>query len=350
MQHGIDMEEMIVNDRILMAHGGGGRLTSELISNLIIPRFSNDELNKLTDVAILNNSADTNVGSIAVTTDCHVVKPIFFPGGDIGRITVAGTVNDLLAGGAYPEAITLGIIIEEGFLIKDLELILDSMAESARQAGVKLVAGDTKVVEKGSCDGVYTCSTGVGSIKVNISPGRIEAGDVVIISGTVGDHGTSIMMAREDFNFKTEILSDVAPLNEMMFSLWDACGDDVHFTTDPTRGGLAAAAHGAGINSDKLIEIDEKSLPVKPAVNSCCELLGLDPLEIANEGKMLCIVAENSAHKAVEALRSTEHGSQACIIGKVTEPSSRKGCVLLTRAGGRRIVDVPYGENLPRIC
>lgn len=351
MRPGTDLQDrkgvkIIIEKRIMLAHGGGGSLMNELITSLILPRFSDAELHRMGDAATLHGPAE-----LAVTTDSHVIKPIFFSGGDIGRLAVAGTVNDLLAGGALPIALTMGLIIEEGLLISDLERILDSMKHTSEEAGIRLIAGDTKVVEKGSADGIFTCSTGIGIKKIRVGPEYIQAGDAIIVTGLLGEHGAAVMMARNELPFDTPIISDVSPLNRMIAKLWQCCGISLHHSTDPTRGGLAAALSASASAADKRLEIFENRLPVSPAVRACCDILGLEFLELANEGKMLCFVASEKAEEALNTLRSCPYGRQAAIIGQVKEcTASGPRAVLNTVAGGRRIIEMPYGENLPRIC
>ncbi|UZW15023.1 hydrogenase expression/formation protein HypE [Clostridium pasteurianum] len=335
-----------MEDKISLSHGSGGKQTNDLISNLFIKYFDNEIIRQMNDSAqlYLNNNR------IAFTTDSFVVTPAFFKGGDIGKLAVCGTVNDLAMSGAKPLYLTSAFIIEEGYPIENLETIVKSMAEMAERAGVKIVAGDTKVVEKGGVDGLFINTSGIGTIYegINIEANKAEAGDVVIVNGTLGDHGMTIMCERSGIDIQGELKSDCAPLNSLVDSILDIC-KDVHVLRDATRGGVAAVLNEIAETSRVSIELEEDSIPISEEVKGACELLGLDPLYIANEGKLCCFVPEKYAHKVLEQMRNHPLGTKAEIIGKVvTEVSQR--VYLKTIIGGRRIVDMPSGQQLPRIC
>jgi hydrogenase expression/formation protein HypE len=335
------------NDRIVMGHGSGGVMTQELIKNVFHSYFTNPSLDSGNDFAEINIPAGNR---LAVSTDAHIVSPLFFPGGDIGRLAICGTVNDVAMSGAKPVAITASFIIEEGFSIQDLSRIASSMAESAKEAGVAIVAGDTKVVEKGKADGVFISTTGVGFIpeKLNIGGANAKPGDVVIISGSLGDHGMAVLAARGDLGLETQIISDVAPLNHLIQELVDAI-DEIHVLRDPTRGGLATTLNEIAVQSSVNITIQESEILVNPSVSATCELLGFDPLYVANEGKLIVILPGKFGEKALEILRNNKYGANAVLIGSVNqEPKNR--VLLRTRIGSNRILDVMSGEMLPRIC
>ncbi len=333
-------------EKILLAHGGGGTLSHQLISKLFLPQFDNEIINLQHDSAILNIGLE----KIAFTTDSYVIKPIFFPGGDIGMLAVNGTINDLSVAGAVPLYISVAFIIEEGFPVEDLWRIVKSINETARNAGVLVVTGDTKVVERGKGDKIFINTSGIGVVAndIGFSPANCKAGDRIIINGNIADHGIAIMSAREGLEFETEILSDSAPLNDLIQSVLDV-SKNVHVMRDPTRGGVASTlkeiASAAGLG----IEIDEKDIPVREDVKGACEILGFDPLYIANEGKVIFFVAEEDAQKVIETLRLHSLGKDAAIIGLVTKEHS--GTVVLnTVIGSKRIVEMITGEQLPRIC
>ncbi len=333
---------------ILLGHGSGGQLSHELISSLFVKWFSNDILDAQTDAAVLQIDS----GAVAFTTDSFVVDPIFFPGGDIGKLAVAGTVNDVAVSGANPLYLSASFIIEEGFPLGDLERIVRSMAEEAKKAGVAIVTGDTKVVNRGKADKVFINTTGIGKL----SPGRsgigrgrgIRPGDKVIINGSIADHGMCIMAAREEISFTTDIVSDCASLNRMIGSALDA-SEHIRFMRDATRGGLATVLCELASGRDFGIEILEERLPVKESVRGMCELLGFDPLYVANEGKVVMVVAGSDADRVLAALKSDEVGKEAAIIGEVVDGHHGKAW-LTTGIGGRRIIDMLAGEQLPRIC
>lgn len=335
-----------MSEFITLAHGSGGKAMHDLIRDIFMSRLSNEILDKANDAAQL----DVPAGRLAFTTDSYVVSPIFFKGGNIGKLAVCGTVNDLAASGAVPLYLSCGFIIEEGFPVSQLEEIVHSMSETAKECRVKIVTGDTKVVQKGAADKLFINTTGIGAIPagVNISGANAKPGDKVIISGTIGDHGCTIMLERERLGITSSISSDCAPLGDMINNLLKAV-KEVHVLRDPTRGGLAASLNEIAQQSGKGIRLYEESIPVKDEVRGICELLGLDPLYIANEGKMIVIVPAETACEAVAALRSDKYGVDACIIGEVVEnPSGR--VYMQTITGGSRIIDMPAGEQLPRIC
>ncbi|MDO9120181.1 MAG: hydrogenase expression/formation protein HypE [Anaerolineaceae bacterium] len=334
-------------DKIVMGHGSGGRMTQDLIKQCFAPFLSNPALDAGNDFATL--SANIN-GPLAVSTDAHIVSPLIFPGGDIGKLAVCGTVNDVAMSGAVPLGLTASFILEEGLSTQTLVEIVKSMAESALEAGVPIVAGDTKVVERGKADGLFISTAGIGHFPKIFAIGGAEAkpGDVVLISGTLGDHGIAVLTARGDLAFETQIESDVAPLNHMIQQIL-AVAPHVHVLRDPTRGGLATTLNEIAEQSQVNITIDEKSIPVKPAVQTACEMLGFDPLYVANEGKLIVIVPENEADAALAIMKENTYGIDACRIGRVIEsPASR--VLLKTQIGATRVLDVMAGEMLPRIC
>ncbi len=332
--------------KIEIAHGSGGVLMREFIEKEIKERFKNDELEKLLDSAIL----ETKNKKIAFTTDSYVVSPIFFPGGNIGELAVNGTVNDLTAVGAFPEFISLSLIIEEGFSFEDLKKILESIKKASEKAGVKIVTGDTKVVDKGKGDGIFINTSGIGFIPEDVDIGyhKIEEGDLVIINGPVGLHGFSILISRENIEIEGELKSDTAPLNELWRVLYEN-KIEVHFMRDPTRGGIQGVLNEIAEFSGFDILIREKDIPVTDEVKGLSEILGIDPLLMANEGKMIFIIKKEDGEKAIEVLKNTEYGKESKIIGEVL----RKGEGVLkyeTLMGVVRILDMPYADPLPRIC
>ena len=333
--------------KIMLAHGGGGRLMAELINRTIVPRFSNSSLSKLMDAAEIQ----TEAGSIFFTTDSFVVKPLVFNGGDIGKLAVCGTVNDLAVSGAKPVALSLSLIIEEGFDVPLLETLLDSAARTAKAAGVAIVTGDTKVVEKGAADGIFINTAGIGVKLKNAQLGfeKIVAGDKVLVTGTLGDHGMTIMSQREGLAFTSTLKSDCACLNGLAELLIGELGADVKFMRDPTRGGLAAVVNEIVQQTRLPIELNEAAIPIDPTVQAAADMLGLDLLNAANEGKIIAIVSGKTAKQAVELCRQHPLGQKAAVVGSVV--SGQEPLVeLLTKAGGRRIVQMPYGRELPRIC
>lgn len=319
----------------------------DLISDVFIRHFANEILSEQTDSAILS------VGSseIAFTTDSFVIHPLFFPGGNIGKLAVCGTVNDLAVSGSEPLYISVSFIIEEGFPISELEIIVEALAAEAKKAGVLIVTGDTKVVNKGKCDKLFINTAGIGRVRKEdrlISKAEnIQPGDVVIINGTIGDHGMAVMNARESFNFKTTVESDCASLNHMIRQMLDKSA--VKFMRDPTRGGVATVLNELVEKIQLGIEIDETSLPINKGVQAMCELLGFDPLHIANEGKVVIVASENEAESILKSLQNHELGKRSTIIGRVV--SDHPGRVVLkNETGGRRIIDSLSGDLLPRIC
>ncbi|MCX7682727.1 MAG: hydrogenase expression/formation protein HypE [Anaerolineae bacterium] len=333
---------------IRMAHGAGGRMMNELIRTLFVPPLDNEYLRQMADAARIQ-IADLGA-HIAISTDSFVIRPLFFPGGNIGSLAVHGTVNDLAMSGARPLWLTASFILEEGLDIETLERVVRAMAEAAHEAGVQIVAGDTKVVERGHGDGIYINTTGFGVVPdgIVIGPERIRPGDIVLLSGSVGDHGIAVLSQREGLAFETELLSDSAPLNGLVEALL-AAAPHTHCLRDPTRGGLAAALNELAGAACVGIEIEEAAVPVRPAVAAACEMLGFDPLTVANEGKLVAFVPPEEADEALAALRSHPLGQEAVRIGFATE--EHPGLVLArTHIGGRRVVDMPTGELLPRIC
>lgn len=332
--------QVFMDELITLDYGSGGKKTSRLIESMIVPRMNAPELSELGDGAIL--------GDIAFSTDSFVIDPIFFPGGDIGKLSVCGTVNDISMCGAKPEYLSCALIIEEGMPSADLDRILASMAETARLADVKIVTGDTKVVEKGRGDKVYINTAGIGRVKYRgLSPKSIREGDSVIVSGTVGDHGTAIMLARSNMMQGT-LKSDCAPLNGLCEAVLTA-SDKVRVLRDPTRGGVATTLNEFTEGSPYSIEISESYVPVNEQVRAACDMLGLDPLYCANEGKLLCIVASEDTEKVLEAMKKDRCGTDAAVIGSVTTNFPGK-VVIHTQIGGSRILQKLAGAQLPRIC
>lgn len=335
-----------MHDKITLAHGSGGKLTHELIEGIFKKYFANEILIQGDDSArfILPQ------GRTAFTTDSFVVSPIFFKGGDIGKLAVCGTVNDLASSGAKPLFLSCGFIIEEGFSMVELEKIARSMAETALESGVKIVTGDTKVVQKGAADKIFINTSGIGTIPegINLSGSNAKPGDRVIVTGPVGEHGCSILLEREKLNITSEIKSDCAPLNKMVENTLKAAAD-VHVMRDPTRGGLAATLNEIAKQSEVGIRLYEDKIPVKNEVRGVCELLGLDPLYMANEGRMIIILPRDSVEPAINVLKTEKYGYDSCVIGEIADlPAGRVS--LKTLAGGSRIVDMPVGDQLPRIC
>ena len=331
---------------IVLAHGSGGKLSHQLIQKLIVPQFSNDLLNPLHDGAVFS----VNGARLAFSTDSYVVNPIFFPGGDIGSLAVHGTVNDLAMCGARPLYLSAGFIVEEGTPVQDFWRIVQSMRKAADAAGVQLVTGDTKVVDRGKADKIFLNTSGVGVVPdgVNIHPARAVAGDKVLLSGTIAVHGIAIMSVREGLEFETEISSDTASLAGLVQAIL-AARKDIHVLRDPTRGGVTSALTEIAQSAGAGMLLDEAAIPITEEVKGACEILGLDPLYVANEGKLLAIVAPGDADAILTAMKSHPLGADACIIGEVT--AEHPGFVLMkTRVGGTRVVDMLSGEQLPRIC
>ncbi len=338
-------------EQIMMGHGSGGRMTQELIQRVFYPRLNSAPLAEGNDFALLRLLSQAGLqGSLAVSTDSHIVTPLFFPGGDIGKLSVCGTVNDVAMSGAEPLFLTAGFILEEGLPVETLERVVTSMEAAAREAGVQFVAGDTKVAERGKVDGLYINTTGIGWVPAGrqIGGALAQPGDVVLISGTLGDHGIAVLGARGELGFETVVQSDVAPLNGLIRAVL-AAAPHVHVLRDPTRGGLATTLNEIAVQSSAGILLDEKAIPVQPAVLAACEMLGFDPLYVANEGKVIVIVPEGEANAALEAMRSHPYGQNAARIGVVQAEPPRR-VLVRTLIGGTRILDVLAGEMLPRIC
>jgi hydrogenase expression/formation protein HypE len=335
-----------------MGHGGGGKLGNELVEHLFLPAFRNTALENLGDAAVLDlGVAGNSAGRIAMSTDSFVVQPLFFPGGTIGELAINGTVNDLAVSGAIPKFLTAGFILEEGFPLAQLAAIVESMAAAAKTAGVQIVTGDTKVVERGHGDGCYINTAGVGVIcdGISVGPHRAQPGDVVLVSGAIGDHGMAIMSLREGLEFESQIRSDCAALNGLIAEVLDAVGPAVHTMRDPTRGGLASTLNEIAASSGVGVEIEDAALPVHPEVQAACELLGLDPVYVANEGKVVFFVAPEAAERALSVLRAHPLGREAAQIGRVTREHPRM-LVSRTEMGANRVIPTQIGEQLPRIC
>ncbi|WP_316978706.1 hydrogenase expression/formation protein HypE [Shumkonia mesophila] len=332
--------------KVDLTHGSGGRAMAQLIEELFERAFDNPLLSQRNDQAVF----DIPKGRMAMTTDGFVISPLFFPGGNIGSLAVHGTVNDVAMAGAQPLYLSSGFIIEEGFPLADLKKIVESMAEAARNAGVAIVTGDTKVVERGSADGVFITTTGVGIVPegVHVSANNARPGDKILVSGSMGDHGVAIMSTRENLTFETEIQSDCASLNGLVARMVAAV-PGIHVLRDPTRGGLAAVLNEIALQSGVGIKIREDAIPIRPEVHGACELLGLDPLYVANEGKLVAFCATADADRLLAAMREDPLGREASIIGEVVE-DTRRFVQMETTFGGSRIVDWLAGEQLPRIC
>lgn len=336
---------------VVMGHGSGGKMMADLIQHLFAPLFNNELLAQLGDSTVLDLSANGHGPlRLAFTTDSFVVSPLVFPGGDIGELAVNGTVNDLAMSGARPLFLSAGFILEEGLPMETLGHIATSVAAACKSAGVQLVAGDTKVVNKGHGDGLYINTSGIGMIpsSVNIAPNRAQPGDAVIVSGTMGDHGMAIMSVREGLEFETLIESDTAPLNGLVDTML-AASPEIHCLRDATRGGLAAVLNELASASKVGIEFDERRVPVRAEVHAACEMLGLDPFYVANEGKLVAIAPEAEAEAILAAMRAHPFGHEAALIGRIVADHP-KVVVARTGIGGSRIVDLPAGELLPRIC
>jgi hydrogenase expression/formation protein HypE len=337
------------DEKITLSHGSGGKSTHNLIEGVFAPAFSNPFLDAMDDAATFG--IDGTGQRLAFTTDTYVVSPLFFPGGDIGKLAVHGTINDLAMAGAVPLYLSTGFILEEGFPISDLRRIVASMATAASEAGVTIITGDTKVVQRGKADGIFINTAGVGIIHANwlLGQSQLQPGDMVLLSGSVGDHGIAIMLAREALEIETDIQSDTAALHTLTASLLEAAGDGVHCLKDPTRGGVATSLNEMALGSEVAIGLDERAIPVHGEVRGACEILGLDPLTIANEGKLLAIVAPDKADVALKVMRDHPLGHEAAIIGSVQ--ADPPGMVFLrTDIGGMRVLDMLVGDPLPRIC
>jgi hydrogenase expression/formation protein HypE len=331
---------------VVMGHGGGGRLTAELVSEVFLPALHNEALDRLADSAVVT----AGTARLAITTDAYVVSPLFFPGGDIGTLAVHGTLNDLACVGAVPSYLTAAFVVEEGTALSDLRRIAESMAAAARAAGVTVVAGDTKVVDRGRGDGVFITTAGVGVVRegVDVGPDRAHPGDAVVVSGPIGQHGVAVMSVREGLKFGSPIVSDTAAVHGLVAALFDS-GVEVHTLRDPTRGGVAAVLNEICVASNVGMVVEESAVPVDPAVRSACGLLGLDPLQVANEGRLIAVVNGADGQRAVDALRGCDGGERAVAIGQVVD--AHPGMVVgRTAIGGTRIIDMPLGELLPRIC
>jgi hydrogenase expression/formation protein HypE len=335
-----------MDEVIRLAHGSGGEASRKLVRELVDTYLKNDIIDCLDDSAVLS----VREGNLAFTTDSYVVDPIFFPGGDIGSLAVHGTVNDLSMAGAKPLAITLGLILEEGLAVADLMRIMGSVSQAAAEAGVMVVGGDTKVVERGSADSIFINTSGIGMIPagVEVSSANAGPGDKVILSGTVGDHGVAVISRREGISFKTDIKSDSAPLNRLVEAMLGA-SSAIHAMRDPTRGGLATSLNEIAAKSGVGLLIDEAAIPVKPEVEHACEMLGFDPLYVANEGKLVAFVPSEDAERVLAAMRNDPHGRDASVIGEAT-PDKPGTVILNTAVGGQRILSPLSGELLPRIC
>ncbi len=335
-----------MTERILLDHGSGGKLANHLIRELMLPAFDNPTLSQLNDGAIL----EIDGLRIAFSTDSFVVDPLFFPGGNIGDLAVNGTVNDIAMCGGSPFYLSAGLILEEGFDTGELTVIVETMGRAARKAGVQIVTGDTKVVPKGAADKIFINTAGIGVIPagVHIAAHRARPGDRLLLSGTIADHGMAILARREGIGFETTIESDSAPLNGMVAAML-AVTKNIHTLRDPTRGGVGATLNEIAQSARVGITIYEEKIPIAPEVGGICELLGFDPLFVANEGKLLAFVPAEEADAVLEAMRQDAFGKHACIIGQVTEASPGR-VIMETRIGGTRLIDTPAGEQLPRIC
>ena len=335
------------DEKIVMGHGSGGRMSHELIGRLFQTPFANPALAAGDDAGVVAVATDR----LAVSTDSHVVWPLVFPGGDIGRLAVCGTVNDLAMMGATPRYLTAGFILEEGLDVALLAEVVLSMQAAAAEAGGQIVAGDTKVVQRGKADGLYINTAGVGELPPGraIGGARAQAGDVVILSGPIGDHGIAVLGARGELGFEADVISDVAPLNGLVAALLAAGGEAVHVLRDPTRGGVATTLNEIARQAGVAVVLDERAIPVRPPVVAACEMLGFDPLYVANEGKLLAFVAAEAAPAVLAAMRATRYGEEAVVVGRVqAAPAGR--VLLRTAIGSTRVVDMLAGEMLPRIC
>ncbi|HEX7169942.1 MAG TPA: hydrogenase expression/formation protein HypE [Rubrobacter sp.] len=333
--------------RIDMSHGAGGKATHKLIEGLLLPAFENPALAPLSDAALL----PLGDARLALSTDSYVVRPLVFPGGSIGELAINGTVNDLAVSGATPLALSAALIIEEGFETEVLAREIEAMARSAESAGVSIATGDTKVVERGKGDGLYVVTTGVGFVdpELNLSTASVRPRDKILCSGTLGDHGAAILIARGDLELEAEVLSDTRPLTHLAQALKDSAGPYLRFMRDPTRGGVGTVLNELARDSGYGVALWEEKLPIRDVVHGACEILGIDPLYVANEGKLLAVVAPEQADAALESLRNTDGGEEAQIIGEVREEPARM-VVMHTQFGGTRMIDMLVGDPLPRIC
>jgi hydrogenase expression/formation protein HypE len=338
------------SDQILLGHGSGGTMSADLLRRVFLPAFDDAVLAALEDQATLTLPGRADGGRMAFTTDSYVVRPIFFPGGDIGTLAVHGTVNDLAVGGARPLFLSAAFILEEGLAIADLERVVRSMQAACKEAGVSLVTGDTKVVDRGKGDRIFITTSGIGAVPHgrSLSIRNARPGDSILLSGTVGDHGIAILSVREGIEFETVLESDTAPLYGLTEVLLEAC-PDVRCMRDPTRGGLSSALNELAAASSVGVHLEERAIPIRTEVRAACELFGLDPLYVANEGKLIAVVPPKSANRALAAIRSHPLGRDAAIIGEVVD--NHPGMVTMTsHVGGRRVVSMMTGEHLPRIC
>lgn len=332
---------------IKLSHGSGGEMTHKLIKELFIDRFNNSLLNKMNDSSVVDIAGK----KIAFTTDSYVINPIFFPGGDIGKLAVCGTVNDLAMSGAKPIALSCGFLIEEGFGMDSLEKIVDSMVNTCKEVGVEFITGDTKVVNRGGLDKIFINTSGIGIVDdgVYIGGEMAEVGDKIIISGSIGEHGTSIMLARENFEIEADIISDVAPLNGLVEDILSV-SKNIHVLRDPTRGGLATTLNEIAEQSSVSIQINESAIPIKDNVKGVCNILGLDPLYLANEGKLVCFVSERDSKVVLEKMKNNKYGADAAIIGEVIKKDNNGTLYMATKSGGSRIINKLSSDFLPRIC
>ncbi len=341
-------KEGLKENKILLSHGDGGIKTGELINTLILKYFNNQILNRLEDSAVISGTANKK---LAYTTDSFIVKPIFFPGGDIGKLCICGTINDLAASGAVPAILSMGLIIEEGLDVNVLERILESAGKVLKESNTSIVTGDTKVVEKNSMDRIFINTSGIGFINdnIDISPARIKPGDKIIINGSIAEHGLAVLSSRPEFSFKTNIVSDCAPLNSLIEDIIKISGN-IHALRDATRGGIATILIELSERSQTCFDIFEDKIPIKREVRSLCEFLGLDPLYIANEGKMVIFVDPSDADKILGVMKKNRYGRDSCIIGEVTKKTQFGSVSYKTKIGTERILDKFYSEQLPRIC
>lgn len=349
---GRQRKRKLVSNVITLAHGGGGKAMRDLIDDVFLEAFDNPVLDTLEDQARFNLSDLALYGDrLAMTTDSYVIDPIFFPGGDIGKLSICGTVNDLAVSGATPLYLTCGMIIEEGMPVDTLRRVVDSMAQTAKEAGVQIVTGDTKVVNKGTCDKIFINTAGVGIIEQSFDLGCDKAvpGDLILVNGLLGDHGAAILNARGDMNLSSPISSDCAPLQGLIQSLLQAA-PGTRFIRDATRGGIASVLNEIAESSQVGIEINEEQTPIRTEVKGFCEILGLDPLYLANEGKIVCVIPEAEADSALIAMQNHHLGRESAIIGRVLDGGQPGRVHMQTSFGGKRIVDMMIGEQLPRIC
>jgi hydrogenase expression/formation protein HypE len=337
---------IVDTNEILLGHGGGGKLTSRLVEQIFLPAFRNPALDCLDDQAILTIDGSR----VAFTTDSYVITPIFFPGGDIGELAVNGTINDLAVGGAKPLYLSLAFILEEGLPISDLKRVVVSAQKAAARAGVQIVTGDTKVVGRGSGDKIFINTSGIGVVPpgINLSSLYVRPGDAILLSGSIGDHGVAILSTREGLEFEGELQSDTAALHDLVATALDA-SPEIHAMRDPTRGGLAATLVEIASRQHLGIEVDESAIPIRDTVRGACEILGLDPLLVANEGKLAAFVPNADSERVLEAMRRHPLGLEAALIGRVTDEHA-DFVILRTPIGGDRVLDLPFGEALPRIC